>query len=167
MWREGNVTMPRGNLGPEQAQTPYTGKDVRYTARDDAVYAFLMAWPSGGSAALEALSSKVAQVCGVRLLCHDTKAGGGGQTGRGTLVRWEQNEDALAITLPLEPPPSPSCRFAFGLRIDGVAVARGGGDTATSAAGKDGLCPPGFYCPSGVLRRRDCPLSRAPAFTGK
>jgi alpha-L-fucosidase len=110
VWREGNVTMPRGNLGPDQAATPYTGRDVRYTSRGDTVYAFLMAWPDGGAARLEALSSVAATVTGVRLLCAD----GGRRRGAGPGVGWKQTVDALLVDLPSKPPPE-LCRFVHGL----------------------------------------------------
>ena len=154
VWREGNVTMPKGNLGPEQAQTPYTWRDVRYTAKGDVVYAFLMAWPSSGGALLEALSTKVARIGSVRLLCDDANDGSGKQTQRGVMVEWRQNEEGLNIQLP--PTPPLSCRFAYGLRIDGVTAVRESGDSTTGVHRKS-LCPAGFYCPSGLQSQRDCP----------
>ena len=136
--------MPRGNLGPDQAAAPYTSRDIRYTAREGLVYAFLMAWPAGGApAALGALSSAAAVVGGVRLLCADG--------GRGAAVGWRQTAEALLVDLPLEPPPMP-CAFAFGLRIEGVTRAR----KEPPSAG-DGRCPAGFYCQDGPGSRRDCP----------
>ena len=30
--------MKSGNLGREQAKTPYTGQDIRFTTKDDALY---------------------------------------------------------------------------------------------------------------------------------
>ena len=38
VWGEGTVVMKHGNLGPEQAQTPYTAHDMRFTTKDGAVY---------------------------------------------------------------------------------------------------------------------------------
>jgi alpha-L-fucosidase len=47
----------------------WTGSDVRFTSRDNTVYAFLMAWPKDGRAVIRSLAGHET-VIGVRLLGH-------------------------------------------------------------------------------------------------
>jgi alpha-L-fucosidase len=103
VWGEGSVVMQGGNLGPEQAKTPYTAADVRYTTNHGHVYAYFMAWPSSGRVLLKALKPQVAGVTLVSLLGY-----------KGALS-WRQTSDGLEVQLPELPP----CRFAYGLRITG------------------------------------------------
>ena len=100
---EGSVVMKPGNLGPDQAKTPYTGQDIRFTTKDDALYAYLMAWPDSGTATIRSLASSSGKVDSVKLLgCKEALA-------------WEQTNDGLVVHLP----PTKPCRFAYALKICG------------------------------------------------
>ena len=105
VWGEGKVEMRSGNLGPEQAKTPYTEQDIRFTTKDGAVYAFLMAWPKEGNKVLiHSLAIPAGEVSDVRLL------------GAKDPVVWKQTADGLEVTLPATAP----CKSASCLRVAGV-----------------------------------------------
>ena len=111
VWGEGRVSMKRGNLDAAHAQTPYTGADVRFTLRrssgqaskNDAVYAWLMAWPENGTATIHALATAAGKVTNVTLLGCQEK------------LDWQQTADGLVVKLPKAKP----CHFAYGLKVTG------------------------------------------------
>jgi alpha-L-fucosidase len=103
VWGEGKVVMKSGNLNKEHAQTPYTGKDIRFTTKNGAVYAYLMAWPSDGKAVIRSLAEGAGKITSVALLGHRAK------------LDWQQSAEGLMIGLPTEKP----CQFAYGLKISG------------------------------------------------
>ena len=102
-WGEGSVVMAHGNLGPAQAAKPYTGQDLRFTTKDGAVYAWLMAWPADGKATLRSLATPAGKVTAVTLL------------GSPENLQWQQTAGGLVVQLPAKKP----CKFAFGLKIAG------------------------------------------------
>lgn len=109
VWGEGKIRMPRGNLGPEQARTPYTAQDIRFTTKSGAVYAWLMAWPADGKAVVASLGTGAGRVTEVQLLgCKST-------------LTWQQTDAGLVVTLPAEPP----CHFAYGLKVVGESLRAG------------------------------------------
>jgi alpha-L-fucosidase len=103
VWGEGQIVMKSGNLNQEHAQTPYTGKDIRFTTKNGAVYAFLMAWPAEGKAVIRSLAEGAGKVTGVALL------------GNHAMLNWKQTAEGLTINLPTEKPG----QFAYGLKITG------------------------------------------------
>jgi alpha-L-fucosidase len=106
VWGEGAVVMKRGNLGPEQASTPYTAQDIRYTVKGSRLYAFLMAWPAQGTSpqvTLRRLALSAGTVSRVDLL-------GGAQR-----LKFVQTDQGLVVTLPGRKRGS----YAWGLRIVG------------------------------------------------
>ena len=103
VWGEGTVVMKRGNLGPEHAKTPYTGQDIRFTTKNGAVYAWLMAWPAEGRATVRSLATAAGKITGVELLgCQEKLA-------------WQQTDAGLVVNLPAQRP----CAFAYGLKVTG------------------------------------------------
>ena len=106
VWGEGSVVMKRGNLGPDQAKTPYTGQDIRFTTKGGAVYAYLMAWPADGNVTIHALATPAGQVTGVTLLGSKDK------------LDWQQTGDGLIVHLPATKP----CGFAYGLKVLGQGL---------------------------------------------
>ena len=100
-WGEGNVVMPNGKLGPEQVKTPYSAEDIRFTLKDDALYAWLMGWPADGRVVIRSLAAAAGPVTGVQLLGSVEK------------LAWTQTAEGLAVQLPAQRP----CDFAWGLRI--------------------------------------------------
>jgi len=103
VWGEGKVVMKSGNLGPEQARTPYTAEDIRFTANNGYVYAFLMAWPVDGRAVIRSLAEGAGKISGVSLLGSPEK------------LLWNQNTNGLVVNLPETKP----CQFAYCLKISG------------------------------------------------
>ena len=101
VWGEGSVVMGGGNLGKGQAKTSYTAKDIRFTAKGDAVYAWLMAWPPDGKAVIRSLGSAAGTIAQVTLL------------GSKEEVTWKQTANGLEVALPATVP----CQFAYGLKV--------------------------------------------------
>ena len=101
VWGEGSVVMDRGNLGRNQARTPYTGQDIRFTTKDGTLYAYLMAWPADGKVTIHSLPAAAGKVAAVAMLGSKDK------------LDWQQTDDGLAVRLPAAKP----CDFAYGLKI--------------------------------------------------
>jgi alpha-L-fucosidase len=92
---EGPATAQAGAFKEDAVQ--WTSRDVRFTARDGRLYAFLMKWPEDGAAGIAALASRRGpKVSAVRLLGLDEN------------LPFEQAEGALAVRLPREP----TCDYA-------------------------------------------------------
>ena len=103
VWGEGKVEMSGGNLGKGQAKTPYTAQDIRFTAKDGVVYAYLMAWPTDGKVVISSLATGAGTISEVSLLgCKE-------------LLQWMQTPVGLEVTLPKDQP----CKFAWCLKISG------------------------------------------------
>ncbi len=47
---------PRGQFGGARDVRPYTAEDIRFTAKGDVLYAFVMAWPESGRATIKTLA---------------------------------------------------------------------------------------------------------------
>jgi len=103
VWGEGKVVMKSGNLGPEQARTPYTFEDIRFTAKNGSVYAFPMAWPTDGRVVIRSLAEGAGKISDVGLLGSQAK------------LVWNQTTNGLVVKLPQTQP----CQFAFCLKISG------------------------------------------------
>jgi|GEM_PF-466809 len=103
VWGEGSVIMKAGNLGPDHAKTPYSAKDIRFTTKDGAVYAYLMAWPEDGKAVIRSLATPSGKVSGVELLGSKAK------------LSWLQTDQGLGVQMP----PIKPGEFAFGLKVTG------------------------------------------------
>ena len=98
---EGSVTMAGDNLGRGQAKTLYTGQCIRFTTKDGALYAYLMAWSADGKVTIHSLPAAAGQVSDVALL------------GSKDRPDWQQTEAGLAVRSPAGKP----CDFAYGLKI--------------------------------------------------
>lgn len=53
--REGNTQEPEGPF-TDQKEIPYTREDIRFTARGDSIYAFLLAFPEDGQVTIRSLA---------------------------------------------------------------------------------------------------------------
>jgi alpha-L-fucosidase len=93
-WRvfgEGPTGVPEGPF--QEKEQEWTEQDFRFTAKDGTVYAFQMAKPSAGQAAIRSLGRDSGlEVAEVHLLGH------------GAPLTWEQREQALVVQLPAEVP---------------------------------------------------------------
>lgn len=71
----------------------FTSEDIRFTAKDDVLYAHLLAWPDDGVARIKTLAKGSGQsIAGVELL------------GVADRVSWTQSGDALELRLPAKRP---------------------------------------------------------------
>ena len=103
VWGEGSVVMKKGNLGPEQAATPYTAQDIRFTTKDGTLYAYLMAWPQNKDHVVIIHSLRHGRVTHVYLL------------GSKLNIRFRQTKEGLVVNLPAVR----TGNYAYGLRITG------------------------------------------------
>jgi alpha-L-fucosidase len=104
-----NEEVKKGQFGGAEdvRSKPYTSEDIRFTKKDSAVYAFLLAWPTNGAAIVKSLATKPDAVHGatvqsVKLL------------GDSSSVTWKQEADGLHVTLPQKAP----CEHACALKIE-------------------------------------------------
>jgi alpha-L-fucosidase len=96
IYGEGPTTLASGSFGEKNLkEMKFTAQDIRFTAKGEAIYAILMAWP-GRRAAIKALgkNSKTApdKISNVSLLGSDAK------------LTWRQGPDALTVNMPAEKP---------------------------------------------------------------
>ncbi|MBI3960688.1 MAG: alpha-L-fucosidase [Chloroflexi bacterium] len=72
-------------------RSTFTGEDIRFTTKDNALYAQVMAWPAGGSVAIRSLGGNspyhLAHIARVEML------------GSGQVLSWQAGEEALRIDL--------------------------------------------------------------------
>jgi alpha-L-fucosidase len=107
-WRafgEGPTKPPSGMLNEQEAK-PFTAEDIRFTRKDDALYAILLDWPSGeteirslGTNATNATIERVEMLGGAKL-------------------QFRRDSDALRLTMP-----SAAEAFVPALRIRGKGLA--------------------------------------------
>ncbi len=98
--------LKRNNKGEEKEQwdwrKQFTPQDIRFTTKDDALYAIALAWPKDGKLTVRSLAKGAdVNVESISLLGHE-----------GTL-QWKQTTDGLEVTLPAKQP----CEYAYALRI--------------------------------------------------
>jgi alpha-L-fucosidase len=106
VWGEGKVVMAGGNLNEGHARTLYTAHDIRFTTKNGAVYAWLMAWPTNGKATIRSLAEGAGKIEEVTLLGSPAK------------LDWQQTEDGVVVHLPPQRP----CQFAFSLKVVGAGL---------------------------------------------
>ncbi len=88
---------------------PYTGEDIRFTAKGSSLYAILMAWPDGGNAAIRSLAAGSPELAGHRVT-------GVALLGASGAVTWSQDADGLHVAMPA----APAGDTPVVLRIDGA-----------------------------------------------
>ena len=90
----------------------YSGRDFRFNAKGDVLYATALAWPEGGKATIKSLGEgsrlSTRPIREVRLLGCDAP------------LKWSRDADGLTIELPAKPP----CDHAYAFKISGVDPAR-------------------------------------------
>ena len=96
--------------GPSKAQKgghfnegklKYTARDIRFTARDGALYAIALGWPKDNRLVIRSLASAAGKISGVALLGYSGK------------LEWQQTDDGLVVKLPAQKP----CELAYSLKI--------------------------------------------------
>jgi alpha-L-fucosidase len=111
-WKVAGNAQPPGTAGQagfnERNRKDLTAADFRFTAKNSAVYAFVMGWPENASVQIPqlALGGKpgAGKIGRVELLGH-----------KGNL-KFTQNESALAVDLPKEKP----CDYAIAFKVAGA-----------------------------------------------
>jgi len=97
----------RGQFGGARDVRAYTAEDIRFTKKDETVYAFMMAWPDSGQVSIKTLAQGSSYYSGqigkVELL------------GSGP-VKFTRDESGLAVSLPEKKPND----FAYALKITGI-----------------------------------------------
>jgi len=90
---------------------PFTGEDIRFTAKGDTLYAIALAWPESGKLKIKSLATGSAltqrEIKTVELLGSKAK------------LKWTRNAGGLTVELPAQKP----CNHAFALRISPVEPA--------------------------------------------
>lgn len=96
-----------GSRGPagakfNEGRLSYTAEDIRFTTRNDVLYAFALAWPGTGKLLIRSLAGK--RVTSIQMI-------NGGET-----LKWTKGVDGVSIELPTQQ----RGEHAFGLRVHGV-----------------------------------------------
>ncbi len=103
---EGRTVQPEGHMR-EHEDVPYTAEDIRFTTRDDVLYAICLGWPSG-SITIHTLNSGSPVAAGaiesIQMLGIED-----------TLV-WSQSADGLVIQMPARRPCDHACTFKISLK---------------------------------------------------
>jgi alpha-L-fucosidase len=99
----------RRSEGVRDNRAPLTARDVRFTTKDDILYAFLLGRPADGRALVTSLSTRSPQLGG-RRVADVTLLGQGGT------LAWAQTERGLEVRLPEKLP----SEHAIALKIAGV-----------------------------------------------
>ena len=102
---------PRGQFGGTTDVRPYTAEDMRFVAKGDTLYAFLMAWPETRASVVKSLATNSPHLDG-RKVADVTLLGYGGK------LEWTQDAQGLNVKLPAAPP----SEHAVALKIKGVTA---------------------------------------------
>jgi alpha-L-fucosidase len=102
---EGPTKVSEGHFGEKKIKD-FTAEDIRFTKKDNVLYAILLDWPSG-SAKIESLKEGQKLWFGpirtVKML------------GINQPLKWKQDSNGLTVEMPAEKP----CKYAFVLKISG------------------------------------------------
>ncbi len=101
---EGPTKVVSGSF-KDTAGTPFTGEDIRFTAKGDTLYAIALAWPANGRLNIKSLASGSPltrrKIKTVKMLGYQGD------------LRWTQTPDGLTVELPSEKPG----HYAFAFKI--------------------------------------------------
>jgi alpha-L-fucosidase len=104
---EGPTAVVGGSF-KDTARRPFTGEDIRFTARGETLYAIALAWPENGRLTVKSLAAgsplTKREIKKVELLGSKAK------------LNWTRNADGLTIQLPTQKP----CQYAFAFKISPV-----------------------------------------------
>jgi len=85
----------------EGGNKEFTGQDIRFTQKDNKVYAIMMAWPDNDSVTIKSVKSTAHKVSNVKMLGSDAT------------LKWSQDANGLTVEMPSEQPGD----FAFVLEL--------------------------------------------------
>lgn len=89
---EGPTEIPEGEF-TDTKRNPFTSKDIRFTNKDNMLYAFLLAYPEGDSATITSLSNSAdVNIANVSMLGSDET------------ITWSQDGDGLQVSVPPQMP---------------------------------------------------------------
>lgn len=99
---EGPTQMTKAGYFMEDQEVQYTAQDIRFTVKDDVIYAICLGWPTG-PVTIETLRSLYpTEIKSVRMLGAEQE------------LAWSHSSAGLRITPPAEPP----CEHAFVFKIE-------------------------------------------------
>jgi alpha-L-fucosidase len=105
---EGPTQVVEGSFNDTKRQ-PFTGQDIRFTTKGNALYAIILAWP-GEQATIHSLAQSAPHAQGeiteVTLLGHNGK------------LEWSHHKDGLTVRTPAQKP----CDHAYALKIEGLKL---------------------------------------------
>jgi len=106
VYGEGPTEMVSGHMKEqENIGKGFTAQDIRFTTKDNAIYAICLAWPEEGKVTVESLKSGSqlcpAEIADVRLLGSDGS------------LDWTRDRSGLAVRVPHRKP----CDYAFALEV--------------------------------------------------
>ena len=87
VYGESSVKVSGGNFAEDFT---YNAREIRFTTKNDTLYAIALGWPDDGKLVIRSLADGAGKIATVSLLGHP-----------GT-VAWQQTADALVVTLPAE-----------------------------------------------------------------
>jgi alpha-L-fucosidase len=99
---EGPTQMTKAGYFMEDAEVCYTGQDLRFTVKEDVIYAICLGWPEG-TVTIETLRS-----------LYPTEISRVSMLGAPGELTWSQTPDGLVVTPPAEKP----CEHAFVFKIE-------------------------------------------------
>jgi alpha-L-fucosidase len=102
---------PQGQFGGARDVRGYTSEDIRFTAKGDSLYAFIMVWPETRTAVVKSLAANSREIDG-RRVADVSLLGYGGK------IKWTQDDKGLTVQLPDQPPSA----SAVTLKIKGVTA---------------------------------------------
>jgi len=106
VYGEGPTRVVGGEFKDTAAQL-FEGRDIRFTTKDDALYAVALAWP-GEEMLIQSLSTS--------LRLHPEEIGTVQLLGFGETMKWSRDEAGLRVRMPALRP----CNYAFALKITKV-----------------------------------------------
>ncbi|WP_436714476.1 alpha-L-fucosidase [Roseiconus lacunae] len=100
---EGPTKTTTGHLAEHKDQ-PFTARDIRFTTKDDALYAILLDWPEAQQVTIKTLTDSnphLPKISSIELLGSDAE------------ISWTRDSNGLHIKLPADRP----CDYAYTLKL--------------------------------------------------
>jgi alpha-L-fucosidase len=97
---EGPTLVKEGHHSEGQNKE-FTGQDIRFTQKENNVYAIMMAWPANNKVHIESVKLATDKVLDVQMLGNNSK------------LKWSQDENGLRVEMPTKKP----CDYAFALKL--------------------------------------------------
>ena len=98
---EGPTEVKKGHHS-EGKNKDFTGQDIRFTQKDNVVYAIMLGWPEKGEVVIKSLVPSEISIASLSML---------GEKGA---ITWSQEEDGLHVKMPSKKP----CDYAYTLKIE-------------------------------------------------